>query len=425
MKIFLKTFGCRVNQVETQSLLEKFISGGHSITDELQEADTCVVNTCTVTGEADKDAERFIRRISRKNPGLRLVVTGCYATLHPGKVLANAPAAEIVGNEEKKSLASRIADSSDSLLSRSRVPCSAGPSSFSIVTGSRGRSRAFVKVQDGCDLQCAYCVVPLARPHKVSKPLRLVKEEVLGLINAGFGEIVLCGIRLGIYRCPESGAGLAELLEEICALKGNFRIRFSSIGVTEISQRLIDAALKCGDRFCDYFHVPLQSGSDRVLMEMGRLYDTAFYSGKVKLLRKSFPELGLYCDVMAGYPTETEGDFLKTRQFINQTGFSGLHVFRYSKREGTPAAGLGNLDEKIVRARTSRLRELDSCLRRNFARSLVGSNAAVLVEKSGEPAYGIASNFQKVRINSVSGVSGGLVRVKITGEKNGVCLATV
>ena len=271
MKVFLKTFGCRVNQVETQSLLEKFISGGHSITDELKEADTCVVNTCTVTKEADKDADRFIRSISRKNPGLRLVVTGCYATLHPGKVLFNAPAAEIVNNAGKESLVSGY------LTPHASRPAWQTPhSSHFIVTGSMGRSRAFVKVQDGCDLQCAYCVVPLARPHEGSKPLRLVKEEILGLINAGFGEIVLCGIRLGIYRCPESGAGLAELLEEICSLQGNFRIRFSSIGVTEISQQLIDAALKCGDRFCNYFHVPLQSGSDQVLREMGRLYDTAF-----------------------------------------------------------------------------------------------------------------------------------------------------
>ncbi len=398
MKIFLKTFGCRVNQVETQSLLEKFISGGHSITDELKEADTCVLNTCTVTKEADRKTEQFIRSVLRKNPDLRLVVTGCYATLHPGKVLSNAPAAEIVNNTEKGFLTSKI-------------------------TGSRGRSRAFVKVQDGCDLQCAYCVVPLARPHEVSKPLRLVKEEVLGLINAGFGEIVLCGIRLGIYRCPESGAGLADLLEDICSLQGNFRIRFSSIGVTDISQRLIDAALKCGDKFCNYFHVPLQSGSDRVLMEMGRPYDTAFYSEKMKLLRKNFPELGLYCDVMAGYPAETGEDFLKTERFINQTGFSGLHVFRYSKREGTPAAKLRLLDGKIVRARANRLRELDSCLRRKFTKSLIGSSQTVLVEKSGEPAYGIASNFQKVRIDCVSGVSGRLISVKITGEENGACLA--
>lgn len=419
MKIYFKTFGCRVNQTETQSILEDFVSKGHVVAGELEEADICVLNACTVTGEADKDAERFMRSVVKKNPSCRLFVTGCYATRSPDKIRLNAPSAEIIPNSQKKSIVLLAVSSSPlspSLLTS--IP------SLSPVTGFEGRTRAFIKVQDGCDMGCAYCVVPSARPVKVSKPLDAVIKEVSLLVGKGFKEIVLCGIRLGAYSCPEKGADLAGLLEKICAVKGDFRIRFSSLEVMETTEGLIEAAKGAGEKFCDYFHIPLQSGSDKVLREMGRVYDTSFYSRKAELLRKAFPNLGLYCDVIAGYPTETEDDFLKTESFINKTGFSGLHVFRYSRRAGTRAEKLGVLDVQTVKARAESLRRADARLRRLFAEGLAGSVQRVLVEESGKFPRGVSSNFQKVRIEGAPGISG-FARVSIKSGEKGVCTAVL
>jgi threonylcarbamoyladenosine tRNA methylthiotransferase MtaB len=436
MKIFFKTFGCRVNQIESQSILEQAVAGGFKRTSDFKTADACLLNTCTVTENADRDVERTLRQIVHHNPNCKLVVAGCYGTMHPEKVFKIAPKAKVINNEEKTNISK--------ILSIPKIH-----RDFTI-TQNYQRTRAFVKIQDGCDRNCTYCIVKQARGVLWSKPLPRTMHEIENLVSNGYKEIVLSGINIGNYQCHETKADLADLTDRIFKIKGDFRIRFSSIEVNSITDKLIKAAKQSKGKFCSYFHIPLQSGSDKVLKEMNREYDSAFYKNKTDKLKKTFSGIGIFADVIAGYPTETKADFEKTVNFINEIGFEGLHVFSYSMRPFTGAAKLKNLPKEIIAQRAKVLRELDKTLRRNFAESLVGTIQKVLVEQMAPPltpsspslikrgwgdlyskkggggiyksqAVGLAGNFQKVVILSSGCEVNKFYLVKITKAENGIC----
>lgn len=409
MKVYFKTVGCRVNQVETESLREKFLALGHRLADDAETADLVVVNTCSVTAKADRDCVSFLRRTAAANPKASIAVTGCLATLEPKKILAAAPRAALFSNKEKENLASTLCG----------TPAAAD---FFSVTRFHGKARAFVKVQDGCNLKCAYCLVNLARSELRSKPLDAAVAEVEKLALAGFAEIVLCGTRLGSYRCA-SGAGLAELMARLFALPGDFRLRFSSIESEELTPELLKVLKAGGEKFCGYFHLPLQAGADPVLKAMGRLYDAARYRAKVEELRRLFPGVGVYADIIAGYPTESEKDFLDALAFVRALELSGLHVFSYSPRPGTRAAELEPLPPKTVAARSAALRALDRELRAAYAASLVGQElqALVLKNKAGR-AQALAANFVGLELAGPA-VAGRLLRCRVTAARDGACLA--
>ena len=408
MKVYFKTVGCRVNQVETQSLAEKFASLGYDPAAAPEDADIVVVNSCSVTEHADRDTLNFIKKVSAANPKARLVVTGCMATLEPKKILELAPGAAIFRNKDKENIPYALAG----------LPAKGD---FFSVGRSSGRTRAFIKVQDGCDLKCSYCLVPAARSEIKSKKSSAAVDEIKKLAEAGFKEMVLCGTRLGMYKCPETGCDLAGLMGELFRLPGDFRLRFSSLEPVEVSDELSSALKGGGDRFCDYFHLPLQAGSDAVLRAMGRTYDTAGYMKKLEILRKNFKEPGLFADVIAGFPTETEEEFSQTLAFVEECCFAGLHVFRFSRRPGTRAYALKPLHPEIVKERAARLRALDARLRDSYAASMCGRSLKVLVLKSkGSAALGLASNFLNVKLMGGFG-PGSFVRTRITGCAGGVC----
>lgn len=404
---FIKTFGCRVNQVESQAILEQFLRSGAVPADTFETADICVLNTCTVTHQADKDVEKQIRQILRRNPNARLVLTGCYAAAHSAAIRSAFPQAEIVGKYE---LGKALFNTEDVCWT---------------VSGHEGHSRAFIKIQDGCDCFCSYCIVPYARPEKRSKPLSDVLKEIKTLEEKGFAEIVLTGINIGNYRCPQTGADLAALCGEIAALPGRFRVRFSSIELQTVTDGVVHWMSARPDRFCNYFHLPLQAGCDKILADMNRHYDTAAYRARVADLRKNVPQIGIFADVIAGYPTETEADFEATAAFIRQVRLAGLHVFSYSPRPGTPAAALKQLPHEEIKRRAEVLRALDKELRAAFAASLVGTEQEVFVEehKNGRP-HGITSNFQPVVLEG-SAAPHGLVRAKIIRAEGGLCFGEV
>ncbi len=388
MKIYLHTFGCRVNQYETEQLRERLTADGSTTTGDFETADLCVVNTCTVTKAADQDALRLIRRISRRNPAARLVVTGCLASRAPEEILAAAPQAIVKGNDGKLDL--------PEALGCSPAPASAGIRSFA------DKSRAWVKVQDGCNMTCTYCIIPSVRPTLSSRPLADVVSEVRGLVEGGYREVVLCGIRLGRYLVEHEDrrVDFNALLERLLALPGDFRIRLSSFEITDVTDRFLGVAEEADEKLCPSFHLPLQSGSDAVLKKMERWYSAAFFERRVLALKERFPRAGLFTDVMVGFPGETEEDFERTLSLLERQNFCGLHVFPFSARKGTPAARWEPVAPIVVERRMSRIRELDGRLRREFAARALGERRRVLLESASE---GTAEDFLRVRLDREPG----------------------
>lgn len=406
MKFFIKTFGCRVNQVESQAVLEQFLAAGALPTKTFEEADLCLLNTCTVTHQADKDVEKTIRQILRRNPAARLVLTGCYASAHETKIKQSFPSVEIVG---KYDLGRVLFGTEDICWT---------------VSGHEGHSRAFVKIQDGCDCFCSYCIVPFARKEKRSKSNQEVLSEIRLLADNGFAEIVLTGINIGNYACPISGKDLAALCLDIAALPGEFRVRFSSIELQTVTEGVIDAMAQYPQRFCNYLHLPLQSGADPVLHAMNRHYTIEEYAEKIRILRKKIPQIGLFADVIAGFPTETEEDFNNTCQFITDLKLSGLHVFSFSPRPGTRAALLEQLPPAEIKKRAEKLREIDSLLRRSFAASLVNTPQTVFIEERPGQPTGLTGNFQQVILEDPVAAKG-LASAFITRVEGAACYATL
>jgi threonylcarbamoyladenosine tRNA methylthiotransferase MtaB len=408
MKLFIKTFGCRVNQIEGQSILEALQKNGYSLADSYENCDVCIVNTCTVTKKADNDVNRLLRLVYRRNPGALVLVCGCLSSTNPDEIKKNHPTAKIIPNKDKKNIFKYL----PSFKTATALDWN--------VSEFQGRTRAFVKIQDGCNEKCNYCIVSTARPIKQSKPLDETVEEMKRLLKNGYQEIVLCGINIGNYLCPDTKSDLADLLKEIFKLNGDFRIRLSSIEVNNITNRLLSVAKSGGARFCDYFHIPLQSGCNKVLSEMNRKYSTINFKRAMDKIRKTFPNVGIFADVIAGYPTEKKKDFKDTYRFIKENRFAGLHVFSFSPRKGTPAYELKQLPVNEIKERSQKLRDLDKKLREDFAKSLVGSTQNVLIEKKDKIAKGLSSNFQKVHFDTDK--TEGFVRVLIKSHKADICI---
>lgn len=406
MKVFIKTFGCRVNQVESQSVLENFKQHGAEITQDFSCANICFLNTCSVTAKADRDANKLIRAINQKNPSCRLIITGCYAMSGSEKIKQLFPNAEIIFKPELgKKLFGQDMDWS--------------------VKQHEGKTRAFVKIQDGCDNFCSYCIVPYTRPLKTSKPKQIALAEIENLIKNGYKEIVLTGINIGNYLCPQTGADLADLLEDIFKLEGNFRIRFSSIEINTFSDKLIYAAQKGGERFCNYLHLPLQSGSDAVLKDMGRHYNSKEYEARTLKIKQAFKDIFLYCDIIAGYPSETEENFKQSLAFLDTIGFAGLHVFSYSPRQGTKAALMKQIPSAEIKRRSEILHQKDRELRQKAAQKLIGTKQQFLAEtfiKSNNCLSGVAANFQRIFIPQ-STLKNDFTQVKIIKAQDGICYA--
>lgn len=405
MKIFIKTFGCRVNQVESEAILEEFLSQGHTPVSDFKEAEICLINTCSVTKNADKDVEKEVRHIIKHNPAAKLIITGCYAMAHKDEIAKKFPTAQTVFKAD------------------------IGPVLFEreidwTVKEHDGKTRAFVKIQDGCDCFCSYCIVPYTRPNKTSKPKATVIGEVKNLIANGYREIVLTGINIGNYRCAQTGADLAALTKELFTLEGNFRIRFSSIEINTITDDMIEALANGGQKACNYLHLPLQSGCDAVLASMRRRYNTKQYLARVDFIRQKIKNVALFCDIIAGYPTETKEDFEITKNFLRQVGFAGLHVFSYSIRPGTDAAKMPQLPPQEIKRRAEELRSLDKELRAAFAAKLVGTVQQFLAEDilPDGTVSGIASDFVRIHIPNGK-LNKEIIPVKIISADKDICIA--
>jgi threonylcarbamoyladenosine tRNA methylthiotransferase MtaB len=376
----LVTLGCKVNQYETQLVKETLLKNGFREAAEDEAADLCVVNTCTVTGEADSKGRQLIRKLARNNPGTRTIVMGCYATREP-EILKGLPSVfEIVRDKRE------LPDVFDRL---GIVDMPSGISEFD------GRRRAYVKVQDGCILNCTYCIIPSVRPGLQSRSPQDIEEEVRRLIDNGYREIVLTGIHVGHYgvETTRGKTGLPpfrlwHLFKKLDAIPGDWRMRLSSIEAVEVNDEFIRTAADC-EHLCPQFHPALQSGSEAVLRRMRRRYSVAKFLDKLHQMREVLDNPAFTTDVIVGFPGETDAEFEETLETCRAAGFMKIHVFPFSMRKGTPAVDFPDqVDPKVRKERVRILGELERDLAQDYYRTLVGRELEVLVERESKDNAG-------------------------------------
>jgi len=414
-RVALRTLGCKVNQYETQKIAEDFQSRGFELVGFLDQADVYVINTCTVTRIADSKSRQAARSAVSRNPQAAVVLTGCYAETSPEQVRAIDGVALVVGNRGKPRLVEEVI----ALLGGGRRAAedSAIRNPQSEI---ENRTRALLKVQDGCDQFCSYCVVPYARPVIYSKPCSEVLEEARGLASRGFREIVLTGIRLGRYE--DGRADLIRLLEALADVPGIERIRLSSIELTDIREELLDLMARDG-RICRHLHVPLQSGDDGVLARMSRPYTAARFSSFVREARAEAPGIAITTDIMVGFPGETEAEFEVSYSFAEEMRFARMHVFRYSPRPRTIAAELpDDVPHAEKERRSARLIELAEKCSQEFASAFIGATVPVLAEGkeiNGNLRSGLTDNYLRVAFEGGSDLVGKIVNVRIESVSKG------
>ncbi len=401
--------GCKVNQYESQVIRENLEMFGYCETDE-KNAEVVIINSCTVTEKADIKTRKMIRKIKRENPAAKILVTGCCAVYQEDiDSLGSMPEVyKVVPNKRKMEmpllLNSLYEIRNDDRAIQERV------------SGFRAHTRAFVKIQDGCDQDCSYCKVRLVRGPSRSRDMREILDEIIRLARSGHKEIVLTGICLGSWRGKDGGK-LPDLLKQADKLREEFRIRLSSMEPNHIDSDLIDT-LKSSSRLCRHLHIPLQSGSDRILALMKRRYSTAQFRGLINNVRSQIPLAGITMDVIVGFPGETDQDFGLTVGFIREIMPSRLHVFRYSDRKGTLSAEMeGKVVPGIAAKRAEKLIRIGRDLQAEFCRNFIDKDVEVLVEGSskGPTRTAYTSEYVKVKLSGFSGREGDLIRI-MTGR---------
>lgn len=377
MQIHLKTLGCRLNEAELETWAQAFQAHGHAITRKVSDAQLVVINSCAVTQDAVKKSKQLIRRIHRDNPQAKLVVSGCYATLNETEAAQLMGVDLIVSNNDKNQLVEKTLAE----LNLDSMPAmSTEPGEVSLF--SRGRQRAFVKVQDGCRYRCTFCIVTVARGEERSRPLQEVIAEINKLHSQGINEVIITGVHLGGYG-SDIASNLVELVTDILAKTQIPRLRMGSLEPWELPDGFFE--LFKNPRLMPHLHLPLQSGSDSVLRRMARRCKTEEFSQIVELARKTIPHFNITTDIIVGFPGETEQEWQDSINYIQRTGFGHIHIFSYSPREGTKAASLPDqIGNEVKRARSRQLHELAESMKQQFMHANLGQTAAVLWEGHSE-----------------------------------------
>ena len=413
------TLGCKVNQTETAALQSLFEQAGFNSVPFDGLADVYVINSCTVTHLGDRKSRQMIRRARRANPEAVIVVTGCYAQVSPDDVM-NIPEVDLViGTHSRERLPELVIEAKSKRLN-CVAPLEEKQVFEQFPTVQRGeRTRAFIKVQEGCRQFCSYCIVPYARGPLYSRPPAAAVSEAARLAAEGFRELVLTGVHLGSYGVDLPGdVALSDLIRHLVPIEGIERIRISSIEPTEITPDLIDVLLE-HDKVCRHLHIPLQSGDDVILHRMNRKYDAGEFLQMVRWLRAQIPEIALTTDIMVGFPGETEEQFAHTLAMAEKCGFSRLHVFKYSPREGTPAAKfLDQVPYQLKEKRSKHLMALGLHMAARFRRGFIGKSAPVLFEETVSPGRiaGLTEHYVRVVANGNENILGQIADVNIISE---------
>ena len=423
MNVCFYTLGCKVNQYETQSMREEFERNGFTaVSDSI--ADIVVINSCTVTAESDRKTRQLLHRIRRQNPNAVIVLTGCMAQTFSGDKSELTDADIVVGNRDT----SKILKLTQEFIKDKKTIFDICPHDrnelFNTpeISDFAERTRAYMKIEDGCDRYCSYCIIPYARGFVRSRPCEDIKKEAEVLASKGFREIVLVGINLSAYGKGEN-INLCDAVDAVCEADGIERVRLGSLEPDHISDGMLNR-FKNQPKFCPQFHLSLQSGCDATLKRMNRHYDTAFYADLVKRIRQMFPDATITTDIMVGFAGETEEEFLQSVEFLRKIEFAKAHVFAYSRRKGTVADRLPNQITRAEKSRRSRIMiEAASRCEEKILCQQIGKTLEVLFETTeGGKAFGYTKNYLRVAVKTDKILDGETANVKILSVEKDYCV---
>ncbi|MBY9079449.1 tRNA (N(6)-L-threonylcarbamoyladenosine(37)-C(2))-methylthiotransferase MtaB [Paenibacillus sp. HN-1] len=416
------TLGCKVNFYDTEAIWQLFKQEGYEQVDFEGQADVYLINTCTVTNTGDKKSRQMIRRAVRRNPEAIVAVTGCYAQTSPGEILDIPGVDLVIGNQDRDQIMTHVNSIRDSRQPVNAVRNIMKTREFEEldVPGFADRTRAFLKIQDGCNNFCTFCIIPWSRGLSRSRDPKSIVKQAHQLVEAGYQEIVLTGIHTGGYGDDLENYRLSDLLWDLDKVDGLERVRISSIEASQIDDKLMDA-LNRSSKMCRHLHIPLQAGHNEVLKRMRRKYTTEEYLAKMERIRQAMPDVAITTDVIVGFPGETDEMFRAGYDFMKQIGYSEMHVFPYSKRTGTPAARMEDqVDEDVKNERVQQLIDLSEDMQLAYASRFVGQTVGVIPERSAKDAparsiqHGFSDNYLQVQFPGGDELQGRLCQVKIT-----------
>ena len=422
-KVAFYTLGCKVNQYETEAMLELFEKEGYEKAETEDYADVYVINTCTVTHMSDRKSRQYIRRMKKKNPDAIIAVVGCYSQVSPEEILSIDEVNLVMGTNDRKKIVEEV-KKIDASRKVSTVDDIMKVKAFEEIeiNKTNGKTRAFMKIQDGCDRYCSYCIIPYARGRVRSRDLESIVKEVENLSSNGYKEVVLTGIHVASYGkdIKDSDIKLLDVIKQINDIEGIERIRLSSVEPILFTDEFVEA-VSTMDKVCPHYHLSLQSGCDETLKRMKRRYTTEEYKAIVDRLRAAIPNVSITTDVIVGFPGETNEEFDKTYEFLKDIELTHMHVFKYSPRKGTPAATMENqVDPSTKHDRSEKLLQLNEENFNKFGQKMLDKEFNVLFEqKVGDNKYeGLTENYVKVIVESDNDISEQILKVKIKDVKN-------
>ncbi len=421
-KVASHALGCKVNQYESEAIAELFAQKGYEIVDIDEWADIYIINTCTVTNFGDKKSRQLIRKVKRQNPEAVVAAIGCYAQTAPDEIKNIEGVNLIIGTKGRKDIVDLVESYVPEMGVVSTVGQIAKEREFEHLTISKlaDRTRAYLKIQDGCSQFCSYCIIPYARGPIRSRDPEDIMDEVKVLAENGFKEIILTGIHVASYGKDLKGVTLLDVIKRVQEQEGIERIRFSSVEPNIVTEEFASELSKL-DKVCDHFHLSLQSGCDRTLKRMNRKYDAAGYERAVEILRKYFPNVAITTDIIAGFPDETDEDFEKSLEFAKKIGFAKIHAFPYSPKRGTPAAVMPNqILNAVKNERTSRLIEASDRMADEFIKSFEGRAMPVLYEREIEHNIyeGYTTNYIRVLSESSENIKNKILDTEIVSSED-------
>lgn len=421
-KVASHALGCKVNQYESEAIAELFAQKGYEIVDIDEWADIYIINTCTVTNFGDKKSRQLIRKVKRQNPEAVVAAIGCYAQTAPEEIKNIEGVNLIIGTKGRKDIVDMVESYVPEMGVVSTVGQIAKEREFEHLTISKlaDRTRAYLKIQDGCSQFCSYCIIPYARGPIRSRDPEDIMDEVKLLAENGFKEIILTGIHVASYGKDLKGVTLLDVIKRVQEQEGIERIRFSSVEPNIVTEEFASELSKL-DKVCDHFHLSLQSGCDRTLKRMNRKYDAAGYERAVEILRKYFPNVAITTDIIAGFPDETDEDFEKSLEFAKKIGFAKIHAFPYSPKRGTPAAVMPNqILNAVKNERTSRLIEASDRMADEFIKSFEGRVMPVLYEREIEHNIyeGYTTNYIRVLSESSENIKNKILDTEIVSSED-------